>query len=169
MIPGVIYGHKQETASVAVPAKALLDGLHAGNRLFELDLAGNKEVVLIKDLQYDHYGAEVLHVDFIRVNLDEKAQVTVPLVLKGEAPGAAKGGVVEEQLDHVEIVCGVVSIPESISVSIKKLEFGGSIYAKDVKLPAGAELVTDPEAVIVHCVAKKKAVEATEESEATEE
>ncbi len=161
-LPGVIYGHKQEPKAIAVEYKAFLDALHHGHRLFDMEVDGTKETLLVKDVQFDHYGKDVIHADFMRVDLTEKAHVTVSIVLKGDAPGAVKG-VVETEMDHVEINCLVTSIPETIDVSIRNLEVGDSIYAKDVKLPFGAELLSDPDAVIVHCVAKKKAMEQPEE------
>ncbi len=162
-LPGVVYGHKQESKAIAVEYKALLDALHHGHRLFEMEVDGTKETLLVKDVQFDHYGKDVIHADFMRVDLTEKAHVTVSIILKGDAPGASKGGVVETEMDHVEMNCLVTSIPETIDVSIRRLEVGDSICAKDVKLPMGAELLSDPDAVVVHCVAKKKAMEQPEE------
>lgn len=168
-LPCVVYGHKQESKAIAVEYKALLDALHHGHRLFEMEVDGTKETLLVQDVQFDHYGKDVIHADFMRVDLTEKVHVKVSIVLKGDAPGATKGGVIETEMDHVEMNCLVTSIPETIDVSIRGLEVGDSICAKDIKLPIGAELLSQPNAVIVHCVAKKKAMEQPDDTEESQE
>jgi len=167
-LPAVVYGHKQEPQAIAVEYKALLEALHRGSRLFEMEVAGTKETVLVKDLQFDHYGIKVLHVDLMRVDLNEKAHVTVSVVLKGDAPGASTG-IVETELDHIEMNCLVTAIPETLTVSIRELEIGSAIHVSDVELPDGAELLSDPEAVIVHCMAKRTLAATNEETEELQE
>lgn len=161
MLPAVIYGHKQEPEAVAVDKKAILDGLNNGHRLFELQFDGKSEILLVKDLQYDHYGIEILHADLMRVDLNEKAQVTVNIELKGDL----KNGMLDIAHDSIDINCVVTKIPESFEVSIRELEIGDTIYAKDIELPAGAELITDPEAAIVSCHAVTAAPEEEVEGE----
>src|SRR2546425_6806006 len=95
-IPGVIYGHKEAVVPVTLPKKEVSTHLSHGAHLFELGLDGKKETVLVKEVQYDHLGIEVIHVDFARVSLDEKVEVTVPLELKGEPKGAEEGGVLHQ-------------------------------------------------------------------------
>ena len=87
LVPGVVYGHKEAVVPVTLPKKELVNHLHHGAHLFDLSLDGKSEKVLVKEVQYDHLGMEVLHVDFARVSLDEKVEVTVPLELKGEPKG----------------------------------------------------------------------------------
>jgi ribosomal protein bL25 (Ctc-form) len=105
-IPGVIYGHKEAVVPVTLPKKEVVNHLHHGTHLFDLSLDGKNEKVLVKEVQYDHLGMEVLHVDFARVSLDERVEVTVPLELKGEPKGEADGGV----LQHVDRDRGLVGI-----------------------------------------------------------
>src|ERR1700686_2920398 len=80
-IPGVIYGHKEAVVPVTLPKKELTNYLGHGTHLFDLALDGKSEKVLVKEVQYDHLGIEIIHVDFARVSLDEKVKVTVPLEL----------------------------------------------------------------------------------------
>ena len=83
-IPGVVYGHKEAVVTVTLPKVETVRHLDHGAHLFDLDIEGKSEKVLVKEVQYDHLGIEVLHVDFARVSLDEKVEVTIPLELKGE-------------------------------------------------------------------------------------
>src|SRR5450432_2885303 len=75
-IPGVIYGHKEAVVPVTLPKKDVVNYLSKGAHLFDLNVDGKSEKVLVKEVQYDHFGIEVLHVDFARVSLDEKVEVT---------------------------------------------------------------------------------------------
>ncbi|MFI4912395.1 MAG: 50S ribosomal protein L25 [Sedimentisphaeraceae bacterium JB056] len=171
LLPAVIYGHKQDPESVSVDCKALIDGLHSGQRLYELKFDGKSETLLVKDLQYDYLGKDILHVDFMRVDLDEKADVSVMLEFKGTPEGASEGGILDVHFDSIEINCPVTSIPESITVNVKSLGIGDAIYAKDIQLPTGASLVTDGDQVVVNChvVAEKPEVEEGDELEESAE
>src|SRR6266853_6761347 len=104
-VPGVIYGHKEAVIPVTLPKKELTNYLDHGTHLFSVALDDHSETVLVKEVQYDHLGIEVIHVDFARVSLDEKVEVTVPLELKGTPKGEADGGVLQQILAELEIEC----------------------------------------------------------------
>src|SRR4051812_33542295 len=82
-LPAIVYGHHQEPVNVTVPAKPFGEALKKGAHVFELGLGGKKENALLKDVQYDHLGSHIIHVDFARVDLNEKVSVTIPIELKG--------------------------------------------------------------------------------------
>lgn len=170
-IPAVVYGHKQAPVSLTVNKHDFVEGLHHGHRLFDVVLEGKSETLLVKDLQYDHLGKEVIHADLMRVDLTERVEVEVPVEFKGIAKGAAEGGMVDQNLDHLEIECMVSEIPESIEVSIKEMNIGDVIHAEDVKLPEGVKLITDPKAVVAlcHIVAAAAAEEEAPEEEVAAE
>src|SRR3954468_11219870 len=105
MLPGVIYGHKEAVVPVTLPKKEVVNHLEHGVHVFDLATDGKTEKVLVKEVQYDHLGMEVLHVDFARVSLDEKVEVTVPLELKGEPKGEADGGVLQQIISVLEVEC----------------------------------------------------------------
>lgn len=149
--PAVVYGHKQASVAIAVNTHDFVLGLHRGNRIFSADLPEGKQTLLLKALQYDHLGKNIMHADLVRVDLTERVTVEVPLVLRGTAKGSGHGGVTEELLDHLEIECPVMEIPESIPVIIKDLEVGDSITAGQIALPASCVLKTDPKALVVIC------------------
>ncbi|MDO8304086.1 MAG: 50S ribosomal protein L25, partial [Sedimentisphaerales bacterium] len=146
MIPAVVYGHKENPVSIAVSLRDFLANLHHGSRLFDVEIVGKQEKLLIKDVQYDYLGKDVIHADFMRVDLTEKIKISVPIELKGTAKGAADGGIVDQHLSQLEVECMVTNIPDAIVVSIKELGIGDSIHAADIKLPAGVALITDPAA-----------------------
>ena len=147
-VPGVIYGHKEAVVPVTLPKKELVGHLNHGAHLFSLALDGKSENVLVKDVQYDHLGIEVLHVDFARVDLHERVTVTVPLVLKGEPKGEAEGGVLTQVMSDIEIECLVTQIPEEIRHSVAELGVGDVVHVSDLKLPDGVTAIPDPEQIV---------------------
>src|SRR5688572_18573790 len=123
-LPGVIYGHKEAVVPVTLPKKEVVSHLHHGAHVFALQLDGKSENVLVKEVQYDHLGIEVLHVDFARVSLDEKVEVTVPLELKGTPKGEADGGVLQQIIAELEVECLVTDIPDRIIHNVSEMEIG---------------------------------------------
>ena len=164
-LPAIIYGHKQPPQAVSLDLHDFTEALHHGHRLFNVQLGRKKETLLVKDMQYDHLGKSVIHADLVRVDLTETIKVTVPIEQRGTSKGSHESGMIDEHLDHIEIECLVSDIPEVIPISVKEVGVGDSVYARDVILPEGAKLVTDPGALILHChlIAKAKTTEELEE------
>ena len=164
-IPAIVYGHKQEPVAVSLDAHDFIEGLHHGRRLMDITIGGDTQKMLIKDMQYDHLGRNIIHVDLMRVDVTEMVEVTVPVELKGTAKGTHEGGIIEEHTDHVEVECLAVNIPESIVVSVKDLGVGEAIHAGDIELPDGVKLVSSPETIIATChvLAVAKTTEQIEE------
>ena len=167
-IPAIIYGHKQEPQSIVLDLHDFTEGLHHGHKLLDIEIDGNKEKLLIKEVQYDHLGKKIIHADLIRVDLSETVEVKVRLVFKGTPAGASEGGILEEHLDSIEVECAVTDIPESIDVSVKGLKIDESLHVSDIVLPAGVKLVTDPELLVIACH-KPIEVAPVEEAEVVEE
>ncbi len=163
-IPGIVYGHKKDPVAISLDAHDFLEGVHHGHRLMDVTIDGATEKMLIKDLQYDHLGRDIVHVDLMRVDVTEMITVSVPVELKGVAKGIQDGGVVESNTSRLDVECLAISIPASIVVSIKDLGVGESIKAGDLKLPEGVKLVTSPENIVVSCrvVAEAKTTEQIE-------
>ena len=164
-IPATVYGHGEKPASVSLDAHNLTEGLHHGSRVVDIQIGGKKETVLLKDLQYDHLGRKIIHVDLMRVDVTEAVKVSVAIELKGTAKGTHDGGIIEEHAGSLEIECRVNDIPEMIVVLVKDVEIGGSIHAGQVSLPDGVKLVSSPELLLVTCglVAAAKSTEELEE------
>ena len=170
-LPAVVYGHKQDAVAVLLDEHDFLNELHHGHRLIDLEVGKANEKVIVKDLQYDHLGKKIIHVDLMRVDITETIKLTVPIELRGTAKGTHESGIIEEHLDHLEVECKATDIPESIVVLVKEVGVGDSIHAKDIELPAGVKLVTDDEVLIVTChlVAAAKSEEEVELMEGEEE
>ena len=164
-IPAIVYGHKKEPVAVSLDEHNFVEGLHHGHRLLDVQLGKKKEKMLVKDLQYDHLGKNIIHADLIRVDVSETVKVTVPIELKGMAQGTHEGGIIEEHTDRLEVECKVTDIPESIIVSIKEIGVGDNLHAGDIELPAGVKLASSPETLLVTCslVAAAKSTEELEE------
>jgi len=164
-IPAIVYGHKKEPVAISLDAHNLVEGLLHGHRVVDVQFGKKPQKMIVKDLQYDHLGKDIIHVDLMRVDITEMVKVDVPIELKGDASGTRQGGIVEEHTDHLEVECKVTDIPDAIVVSVKQLEVGDSLYARDIELSDGLKLISSPETLIVSCslVAAAKSTEEIEE------
>jgi large subunit ribosomal protein L25 len=155
-----VYGHKEATLSLALSAEELEKIIRHGVRVVDLRADGKEEKALIRDVQWDHLGKEILHVDFARVAMDERIVVTVPLELKGTAPGVAAGGLLDQPIHTLSIECLAISIPDSIRVPIGELQLDAAIHVRDLVLPPGVKVMADPDAIVVHVTPKPIEAEA---------
>jgi large subunit ribosomal protein L25 len=167
LLPGVVYGHKEAVVPVTLPKKELVSHLNRGAHVFELALEGKNERVLVKEVQYDHLGLEVIHVDFARVSLDEKVEVTVPIELKGTPKGEADGGVLQQIVSEMEVECLVTEIPDAIRHNVSELALNDVLHIRDLKLPPGVRAIPDGE-VIVATVKEIAETETAAEGETAE-
>ena len=147
-VPGVVYGHKEAVVPITLPKKELSTHLAHGAHVFDLSLDGKSQKVLVKDVQFDHLGLEVLHVDFARVSLDERVEVTVPLELKGTPKGEADGGVLQQIIAELEIECLVTEIPDKVVHSVSEMAIDDVVHIKDLKLPPGAKAMQDEDLIV---------------------
>lgn len=172
-IPAIIYGHKQDPVAVSLDYHDLALELQHRHRLVDVELDGQATKFLIKDVQFDHLGDRIVHVDLTRVDLDERVTVSVAIEFRGVPVGAIDGGVIDQLESDIELECVVTHIPESIRVSVAELQVGDLLQAKDLELPDGATLVTDAETAIVALRAPTEEVEeeevAGEEGESSDE
>ena len=113
LVPGIVYGHGLPEVPLQMPVREILTVVRHGARLLELTDGGTTETVLIRELQWDPFGTEILHVDFERVAADERINVEVALERRGTAPGVEAGGELMQLLHHVEIECLANAIPSS--------------------------------------------------------
>ena len=164
-IPAIVYGHKKEPVAISLDVHNLVEGLHHGHRLMDVQIGKKRQKMIVKDLQYDYLGKDIIHVDLMRVDVTETVKVAVPIELKGTAKGAHEGGIITEHTDHLEIECRVTDIPETIVVSVKDMDVGDVLHAGDIELPEEVKLSGPPETLLVTCslVAAAKAVEEVEE------
>jgi large subunit ribosomal protein L25 len=145
-LPVVVYGHKQEPVHLSVDYRKVRDLLHAKTHLLEVILDAKPQPVLVKDIQWDHLGAEILHLDLTLVDLTERVTVRVELVLTGtgEAVGLKEeGAILEHPLSHISIECLATQIPEKIVLDVTELKVGQVMTVRDLKLPAGVTTTLD--------------------------
>src|SRR5215510_15254998 len=159
-VPAILYGHGEASISLQLPAEAALGVIRHGGKLVKL--AGDvSEGAFIKAVQWDVYGKSLVHIDFLRVSESELVKTTVTIELKGTAPGLSEGGIIEFLVHEIEIECPAGSVPDKLIVSVNDLHLNGVIHSKEVPLPQGAKVLSDPEAVVVHCVTPHVVVEET--------
>jgi len=154
-VPGVLYGHGKETVHLSFDNQAITDVFRIRGGLIKLSLGENnaEETVVVKDFQVDVLKDHVLHVDLIRVSLDEKITVSVPVKIKGDALGVKAGGQIERHMMELELICTVTSVPEVIEVRVDGLEIGDMIYTQDIELPENTEFSKDVNLPVVSVAA----------------
>ena len=164
-IPAVVYGHGEAPESISLNAHDALLELQHGARVLEVELGGKRAQLLVKDVQYDHLGTHPIHLDLMRVDLTEKVRIKIGIELRGTPAGIAAGGVLENPTAEVEVECVVTQIPDAIPASVKHLNIGDVLLAKDLQLPPGVVLITDPDERIaaVRVLAEEAAPAATGE------
>ncbi len=151
LVPAVLYGHGEKCVDLVATREAVQAAVRHGSRVVELKGAV-KTGALIRELQWDTFGVEPVHVDFLRVSATDRVKVKVPVDLKGECPGQRAGGVVSLILHEIELECTADAVPEKIHVAVGKLQLGGTIKVHDLELPAGARAVADADEAVVTCV-----------------
>jgi large subunit ribosomal protein L25 len=160
LVPAILYGHGEKCVDLAAKREALEAVIRHGGRV--VDLTGAvKESALIRELQWDTFGIEPIHVDLLRVSKTERVKVKVPVDLRGDAPGHRSGGTVNLVLHEVEIECTPDQIPEKIHAQIGSLEIGGVVKVHDLELPPGAVALADGEEPVVTCTVAGGKVEET--------
>lgn len=150
-VPAVLYGHGKKTLSLAVPTDQIKAAVRHGSRVVQLKGAAT-DSALIKELQYDTFGLEILHVDFTRVSAHEKVRVKVKLELRGQATGVKEGGILEHLIHEVEIECPVSAIPDKLQINVAALKIGGSMTVAQATLPEGVKVVSQQEEIAVQCL-----------------
>jgi large subunit ribosomal protein L25 len=166
MIPGVLYGKKQESLSLTLKHEDLERALRTGARMLTLEVSGQSERVLLKEVQYNHLGDQVIHVDFARVAMDELLEIEVPLLIKGTAKGTKDGGVLAHLIHEVQVRCLPAHIPDNITVDVTELALDQMIRLGEVKAPEGVKILGNEENVVVAVRPPEIVVEAPAAAEA---
>jgi large subunit ribosomal protein L25 len=149
-VPAVLYGHGADPQHISLPGHDLMMALKTPNVLLTLDLGGSEQLALPKDVQRDPIKGFLEHVDLVAVRRGEKVSVEIGVHVVGDA--------VPETLVNLEqntllVEAEATHIPSGVEVSVDGLTVGSQIHAKDVALPSGVTLVTDPEALVVNITA----------------
>lgn len=165
-IPAVLYGHGADPQHLELPARDFTAVLrHSGtNAVLTLDIEGKEQLALTKALDIHPIRRSIQHADLLVVRRGEKVVVEVTIAIEG---AAASGTLVTQETNSVEIEADLLSIPEQLTVSIEGAEAGTQFTAGGLTLPAGVNLVSDPELLLVNVV-EPRAVEEPEAAEAAE-
>ncbi len=153
-LPSVVYGRGVENSNLKVDAKTFAELLAhslSDSILINLDVEGvGTRSVFLKTIQHDPLTGRALHVDFLAV--DDKTEITanIPVHLNGEAKGVKGGGVIEQYLHTLEIICLPGALPDTIEVDVTALDLGESLHIGELKLPAGVKATHAAEVVVAH-------------------
>jgi large subunit ribosomal protein L25 len=169
LVPSVLYGGatreggKPEALSISVEPKALLKILHSksgANTLITLNFGGESPKVMLKEFQLDPITHSLLHADFYRVAMDKPIAVTVPILLRGEAPGVKQqAGLLDFVHREIEIECLPSDIPQFIEVDVSNLMLNQSIRLRDIVSTMAWKPVSDIDLMLVHVVSPKAEAE----------
>jgi large subunit ribosomal protein L25 len=168
-IPGVLYGHGNDPRHISLPGHDLMLALKTQNVLLNITLDGKSELALPKDVQRDKVRGTLEHVDLLVVRRGEKVKVDVAVHLVGHA---VVDSLVNQEMNSIEVMAEATHIPTAFEFDISGLAIGTQIQAKDITLPAGVELVTEPDHLVVNITTQSAAEpepEAAEAAPATEE
>src|SRR5215831_3272801 len=163
-VPAVLYGEdsggKRGATPISVEPRALLRILHSeagANTLISLKLSGGGDTrVLIKEYQLDPITHQLLHADFHRIAMDRLLQITVPITVKGEAPGVKQqGGILEYVHRSIEVECLPADIPESIEINVGELMLHQGVRVRDLPVNQKWKPLTDADMMIVHVIMPK--------------
>jgi large subunit ribosomal protein L25 len=150
MVPAVLYGDGDGgTTALAVPDRVVDYTLqHLGdNALYDIDLGSGGSTARIVDVQRDPVSGRLVHVDFAPVNMRERIEITVPLRVAGDSPGAEEGGVLQQVAYEVQIETLPGDIPQELTLDVSSLGMNENLTLADVRLPDGISLISDPEEV----------------------
>ena len=163
-VPGIVYGHGREPQSLSVVARdldKLLSSIAVSSTVVELGLGGATTKTLIREIQRHPFKKMIMHIDFQELVAGEKVIVDLPLVFVGIPEGVRLSGALLEQILHkIEVLVDPANIPNHVDVDVSHLAMGHSLHIRDLKLPAGVEVLSDEDATICAVIAPRAAVEA---------
>src|SRR4051812_39610547 len=159
-IPAIIYGHKQAPVPISLSRDSVWEMIKKSTHLAELHLGGTTEMALVREVQWDYLGKEIIHLDFARVSADESIETEVRLELRGTAPGTAEGGVLEQLVHTLRVTCRASAIPDSIRIDVSNLHLDQALHVRDLaSLPEGVTIDADPDLLLVHITSRAAAAE----------
>lgn len=161
-VPGVVYRRGEPGTSVSIPSRefARIVRKHGQTSLVELDgLPDGKQLAIYKELQLHPVSHEVLHVDLLAVEADEKVAIEVEVILKGLPIGVDKrGGTLVKTRSSVEIACLPNDIPEYLVLDVSALDVGDALHIGDANLPEKFSLVTPARTTVATVSASRETI-----------
>ncbi len=164
-VPAVVYGRGRDPVSIALNHRDFTRLATKGEKIFRLDVPADKDMeaqqlVLLKDLQFDYLGTNIVHADFARISLQDRVRTLVSVHLIGEATGLKQAGaILMHPVSEIEVECKVTELPDFVEVNIAELDVGHAITAADVKLPLpDMKMITDKHAILAQIVIQQEIV-----------
>lgn len=159
-VPAVIYGGDGEAKSISVgnhEMEMVLRGAYRSNKIFSLAVSGGQEPALVREIQRHPVTENLLHMDFVRVDLTKEIEVQVPVHAIGDIPlGVRAGGVLEHIHRAVTIVCRALEIPEHLDADLGTLTMNQTFHVSDLKLPEGIHVIDEPETALFSVLPPRK-------------
>jgi large subunit ribosomal protein L25 len=154
-IPAIVYGGHREAVPITVDRKVIADFVaksdHGVRSIFLLKLGGSDQQrhAMIKDIQINPISRRMIHIDFVRVAMDEVVRVTVPVHVTGTPIGVKNAGILEFQVRELHVECLPNAIPDSVEVDVTNLDIHQYLRISDLQIPSGVKLLDDPDRVVV--------------------
>lgn len=173
-IPAVLYGGKGGQVSLSLQLHNFERMLHrhtGSHAIINLEIEGAPEMntpAMIKSIQRHPVRSQIVHADFLRISLDERIHVSVPLRLKGQCKGVVAGGMLDQQLHDVELECLALQAPEFVAVDVTNVNVGESVHVSDLPLPEGVVARTPADRTIVTVHLPRAAKAASDDAGAAE-
>lgn len=174
LVPGIVYGGGKDPEMISTLHNQLIRHLEQEafySHILKVELNGQSDNVVLKDLQRHPSKPFIMHFDLLRVADTDRIKMFIPFHFPGEdiAPGVKAGGLVSHNMTGTEVVCQAKDLPEYIEIDISEMELGGLVHLSEVKLPEGVEIVAlslgeDYDATVVGIHAAKVVEEETEDS-----
>lgn len=178
-IPAVVYSQGKDSRPIKVAHRDLLRLVHEHrleNAVINLKIKDDKKdkprPCLIKEIQYDPVSDDIVHVDFNEISLTKAIKINVPVAARGEPVGVKQeGGSLDHILWEIEVECLPTDIPKEIEADVSQLKIGDAIHVRDITLPPGVKILTDPNAVLLSVSApiKEEVAAASVEGEVPQE
>jgi len=171
-VPAVVYGGHKESVAIEVDRKSVSELIqkseHGVRSIFLLKMTGTDQQrhAMIKDITIDPISRKMTHIDFVRVAMDEKVRVTIPVHVTGTALGVKEGGLLDWQVRELHVECLPNAIPDSIDIDVTPLAGHAYFRISDLKLPEGVKILDDHERVVVGVTHAKAEAEPAAEATA---
>ncbi len=146
-IPAVVYGHGTDPQHLALPGHEVALLLRKANAVLDIDIEGTSQLALVKDVQKDPVKQIIEHIDLVVIRKGEKVTVDIPVHVEGES---FAGTIANLDANTISVEAEATHIPERITVDIEGAEEGTQIFAKDLVLPTGSTLITDPDVLVIN-------------------
>ncbi|MFL3051022.1 MAG: 50S ribosomal protein L25 [Candidatus Neomarinimicrobiota bacterium] len=156
-VPGIFYSADHDPVTFSVEKRHLYDALQSQSHVYSIDVNGNNRHAIFKEIQYHPVTEDIIHVDLFGVSLKDKINLSVPVILEGEASGVKTGGIMTQNITEVEIQCLATKVPDAIYVNVEELEVGDSVHVADLSIEDG-NILTNPDITVVSVQAPREEV-----------